>query len=88
MVCVARKQKRSTAVGTPITLTSCFADDTNMVHRENLAADRRKLITDTQQDFGGVIHPGKWQHLRAMREKIKEDESGRSKSQKETTNSC
>ena len=38
----------------------CFADDTNNVHRENWAADRRKLITDTQQDFGGVIHPGKW----------------------------
>ena len=47
----------------------CFADDTNMVHRENLAADRRKLITDTQQDLGGVVHPGNWQHLRAMREK-------------------
>ena len=65
----------------------CFADDTNMVHRENLP-QTRKLITDIQQDFG-VIHPGKWQHIRAMRErKIKEDESGRGKSQQETTNSC
>ena len=37
----------------------CFADDVNMVHRENLAADRRRLITETQNDFGGAIHRGK-----------------------------
>ena len=60
----------------------CFADDTNMVHRENLAADRRKLITDTQQYFGGVVHTGKWQHLRAMREKSRRTKAEEAKAKK------
>ena len=64
----------------------CSADDTNMKHRENLAADKRKLITDTQRDFGGVVHPGKWQHLRAMREKSRRTkaEEARAKKRRQT----
>ena len=69
--CAGGKRKKCTKNGTVTTLTSCVSLTTqkNMVHRENLAAERRKLITETQNDFGGVIHLGKWQHLRARREK-------------------
>ena len=57
-----------------------------MVHRENQAADRRRLITQTQQDFGGVIHPGKWQHLRAKREQSRRQKAEQAAAEKKRKN--
>ena len=61
----------------------CFADDTNMVHRENLAAEERKLITEIQNDFGGVIHRKNWQHLRARREKSRRQKAEEAATEKD-----
>ena len=64
-------EKRQVHPNLDETVPNRFADDTNMVHRENLAADRRTTL----------VHPGKWQHLRAMREK-----SRRTKAEEARTN--
>eukprot|EP00972_Heterocapsa_arctica_P045938 6778805-Heterocapsa_arctica.AAC.1 len=36
----------------------CFADDTNMVHRESVAAGRRGLLTETMARWGSTVRPG------------------------------
>ena len=45
----------------------CFADDTNMLHRESVAARRRTSLTKHMEQWGATVHPDKWQHLRCRR---------------------
>ena len=46
----------------------CFADDTNLVHRQSVADSRRELVTTILKDWGEIVHPGKWQHMAAQRD--------------------
>ena len=45
----------------------CFANDTNMLHRESVAARRRTSLTEHMEQWGAIVHPHKWQHLRCRR---------------------
>ena len=44
-----------------------FADDTNMIHRESKADERRAALTQTLADWGETVHPDKWQHMRCSK---------------------
>ena len=45
----------------------CFADDTNMLNRESVAARRRTSLTKHMEQLGATVHPEKWQQLRCRR---------------------
>ena len=45
----------------------CFADDTNMLHRESVAARRRTFLTKHMEQWSATFHPDNWQHLRCRR---------------------